>query len=66
MAKEAFTMVEVDLEPDHNGKDGGTIQIRSTDLDRMKKQLGSRIKATRGEAGAKKAPPAKNKARATE
>jgi hypothetical protein len=61
MAKEPFTMVELDLEPDHNGKDGGTIQVRSTDLERMKKALGDRVKG----AGAKKAPPAKNKARNT-
>lgn len=62
MAKEPFTMVEATLKND-NGEDG-VIQIRSTDVERMKKALGDRLKV-KGGAQAKKAPPAKNKARSS-
>jgi hypothetical protein len=64
MAKEKVTMVEGTLAPEKKGGDSATIQIRSTDVERFKKVYGDRL-TVKGQPEAKKAPPAKNKARNT-
>jgi hypothetical protein len=68
MAKEKITMVEATLAPEKKGADSTTIQLRSSDVDRMKKVYGDRLTvkgkvSAESEPEAKKAPAAKNKAR---
>lgn len=78
MAKEKVTMVEGTLAPEKKGGDSATIQIRSTDVERFKKVYGARLSFKGKKAAApkaptpetpepeaKKAPPAKNKARSS-
>ena len=64
MAKEEFTMVEGTLAPEKKGGDSATIQIRSTDVERLQKVYGDRLKV-KGQPASKKAEPAQNKKRTT-